>query len=231
MAPRQGLARLAKALRLMQSASAPGQHPRAASASLARRASPFTGYHVRQFAPSPWLAADQPRWQPLSRVRAPAPVTGWLADAGSLTHRLRKLGDFRVHPLQQRIAPPTAQEARLLGLPPRRAALIREVCLHVDDVPVVYARSVLPLASLRGANRVLGHMARRSLGAELFRRPGAQRCAVWAATFPPETLPVAAGDMPAWGRQSLFRKRGQPLLVAEVFLSALWPLSDRATTP
>ncbi|WP_245932355.1 chorismate--pyruvate lyase family protein [Isoalcanivorax indicus] len=183
---------------------------------------------MRQFAPHPWFACDQPRWQPLARVRAPAPMADWLADTGSLTHRLRQLGQFSVLPLRQRIAAPAPQEARLLQQPPRHAALIREVCLHVDGVPVVYARSVLPLTSLTGANRVLGHMARRSLGAELFRRPRARRCAVWAATFPPGALPVAAGDTPVWGRQSLFRKRGKPLLVAEVFLPALWPLSDHA---
>ena len=76
MALEQALARLAKALRLMQSASAPGRDPRAASTSLARRASPFTGYDVRQFAPSPWLAADQPRWPAAFNARRPRGAAG-----------------------------------------------------------------------------------------------------------------------------------------------------------
>lgn len=150
-------------------------------------------------------------------IQAPAEVRDWLADGGSLTRRLQRFGTFRVVPQRQMIAAPHAEEAALLGLPGRQHALIREVLLYVDDVPVVFARSVLPLASLKGANRVLGHMARRSLGAELFRAPRAKRAQVWATQ-----AVVPGGVEPCWGRQSLFLKRGKPLLVAEFFLPALW---------
>lgn len=161
------------------------------------------------------------RWRPLAQIRAPARVRPWLQDTGSLTRRLQSLGHFSVQPLTQSVARPGDEEAWLLGLAPRRRALIREVLLLLDDRPVVWARSVIPLASLQGANRVLGHMANRSLGAELFRRPPAKRQAVWAAPVDTARLPVTTTD-PAWGRQSLFLKRGRPLLVAEVFLPALW---------
>jgi chorismate--pyruvate lyase len=159
-------------------------------------------------------------WRPLARLSVPAPWTDWLADEGSLTQRLQRYGEFSVLPLSQRVARPRAAEAMLLGLPTRQLALIREVLLLLDDQPVVFARSVLPLTSLGGANRVLGHMAGRSLGAELFRLPRARREAVWAAQVPPARLPVLVADR-CWGRQSLFSKRGKPLLVAEVFLPAL----------
>lgn len=154
----------------------------------------------------------------------PAAVAPWLRDRASLTRRLEALGRFRVEPIHQAIETPTPVEARLLGLRNRRAALVREVLLLLDDHPVVYARSVLPLDSLTGANRRLGRMARRSLGAELFRHPAARRDAVWVARLPITVLPerVAPDSGPVWGRQSLFRKRGKPLLVAEVFLPALW---------
>lgn len=157
------------------------------------------------------------RWWPLPVIQAPAEVRDWLADGGSLTRRLQRFGAFRVVPQRQMIAVPRAEEAALLGLPGRQHALIREVSLYVNDQPVVFARSVLPLASLGGANRVLGHMARRSLGAELFRAPRAKRAQVWATQ-----AVVPGGVEPCWGRQSLFLKRGRPLLVAEFFLPALW---------
>ncbi|MCB1836507.1 MAG: chorismate lyase [Alcanivoracaceae bacterium] len=157
------------------------------------------------------------RWWPLPVIQAPAEVRDWLADGGSLTRRLQRFGTFRVVPQRQMIAAPRAEEAALLGLPGRQHALIREVSLYVNDQPVVFARSVLPLASLGGANRVLGHMARRSLGTELFRAPRAKRAQVWATQ-----AVVPGGVEPCWGRQSLFLKRGQPLLVAEFFLPALW---------
>lgn len=159
-------------------------------------------------------------WRPLGRQTVPASVRDWLADQGSLTRRLQAQGAFRVQPLWQGIARPTAAEAAVLGLPMRRQALVREVLLQVDGAARVYARSVLPLSSLRGRNRVLGHMAGRSLGAELFRVPRARREAVRVAAVPASRLPVKGADQASacWGRQSLFRKRGQPLLVAEIFL-------------
>ena len=59
-------------------------------------------------------------WQPLSRVRAPAEISHWLADQGSLTRRLQRFGQFRVQPVVQGIGQPTAAEAVMLGLPARR---------------------------------------------------------------------------------------------------------------
>lgn len=161
------------------------------------------------------------RWRPLERGNFPSEVADWIADNGSLTQRLQRLGRFHVIPQQQRITPPRAEEAHLLGLTPRRAALIREVLLYLDDIPVVFARSVLPLTSLHGRNRILGHMARRSLGAELFKAPRAQRERVWTTKANISTRSVV-GSVECFGRQSLFRKRGQPLLVAEFFLPALF---------
>jgi chorismate lyase len=163
------------------------------------------------------------RWRPLERGHYPPEIADWLADSGSLTQRLQRLGRFHVIPQQQSITLPRAEEARLLGLAPRRAALIREVLLYLGDTPVVFARSVLPLASLHGRNRILGHMARRSLGAELFKTPRAQREQVWTAQADITTA-AAVGPIKCFGRQSLFRKRGQPLLVAEFFLPTLFDL-------
>ncbi|MDF1628539.1 MAG: chorismate lyase [Alcanivoracaceae bacterium] len=174
---------------------------------------------MKTASPSPFLDAEL-IWQPLACVRPPPQLRSWLAERGSLTRRLQSYGQFSVEPLYQRITRPTAVEAMLLGLPMGRWALIREVLLRVDGQPVVFARSVLPLRSISGANRVLGHLARRSLGAELFKLPRATRRAVWAAPVPPSRLPEPVGE-PCWGRQSLFIKRAKPLLVAEVFLPGL----------
>lgn len=162
------------------------------------------------------------RWRREALVDLPRGIAPWLRDRASLTKRLQRRGRFRVRPVRQAIEVPTPLEARLLGLRNRQAALVREVLLHLDNEPVVYARSVLPLGSLRGPNKRLGRMANRSLGAELFRHPAAKRDAVWVARVPASALPADAGDEDAWGRQSLFRKRGRPLLVAEVFLPGLW---------
>lgn len=170
------------------------------------------------------------RWRLPSTTLPPPVLQSWLTDQGSLTKRLQSLGCFQVAPQHQAIEQPRPDEVRLLGMSHRRHALIREVLLLLDGTPVVFARSVLPLASIKGANRVLGHMARRSLGAELFKPPKAQRHAVWYGHYPQHLLPgnaQLAGSIPSnnddriWGRQSRFLKRGKSLLVAEVFLPSL----------
>lgn len=160
-------------------------------------------------------------WRPLNTVAMPAQSRAWILQQGSLTRALQGLGDFRVRRLQQSYSHPTATEQQLLALPLRRWALIREVLLLVDDQPVAFARSVIPIGSLRGRNRILGHMANRSLGAELFRSPEARRQVVLEAAISPGLLPSGLSEIPCYGRQSLFLKRGKPLLVAEIFLPAL----------
>lgn len=174
---------------------------------------------ARQSAP---FLDPQLHWRRPALCAPPPAVRPWLADSGSLTRRLQRRGQFRVRPVHQAVERPGAAEAALLGLPARQHALVREVLLTLDGTTVVCARSVLPLTSLTGANRVLGHMARRSLGAELFSAPRARREAVWYARVPASRLPLSVGADSAWGRQSRFRKRGKALLVAEVFLPALW---------
>lgn len=178
---------------------------------------------MSELVPSPVLNATL-RWRDERLAALPPAAAPWLQDRASLTRRLREQGRFAVRPLYQGYARPSPEERRLLGLENRRRALIREVLLLLDDAPVVYARSVLPIATLRyRGNRALGHMASRSLGAELFRRPKARRAALWMARVPAADLPPeldVSGSV--WGRQTRFEKRGRPLLVAEMFLPSLW---------
>ena len=120
--------------------------------------------------PDTAMRADA-RWRPQEQLSLPPLVRDWLADPGSLTARLRLYGAFRVVPREDRIIRPTLAEQQLLGRIGRGRALVREVTLLVDEEPVVEARSVLPLASLRGPNRGLAHMGSRSLGNLLLKYP------------------------------------------------------------
>jgi chorismate--pyruvate lyase len=93
-------------------------------------------------------------------------------------------------------------------------------------VPVVFARSVFPLASLTGDLRHLRYLQGKSLGTILFSRPGMHRS--------PFELAQLAGDddylpaelrqaSPAWGRRSRFQLGGRALMVSEVFLQGFTP--------
>jgi chorismate--pyruvate lyase len=172
----------------------------------------------------PLLTCSTPRWRPIARLTTatvPAPWLHWLADDGSLTQRLiqASAGDFGVELLRQRVALPRHDEANALGLAQGRHALVREVVLKGLDLPWVYARSILPLATLTGRLRALRHLDNRPLGALLFADKSMARGDIEIAAIDPRSLPLRlGGQAPLWGRRSLFYLDGKPLLVSEIFL-------------
>lgn len=160
----------------------------------------------------------------------PAALADWLFDRGSLTGRLRGAcpGAFRVRLLGQGWAKPLPGEARRLGLAPVRRVWVREVQLLCADRPWVFARTLIPPATLAGRGRRLTRLGTRPLGEVLFTDPGVRRGLVEAACLRPgqrlhrriqKHLPE--GLPPVWGRRSLFVLAGRPLLVCEFFLPDL----------
>jgi chorismate--pyruvate lyase len=137
----------------------------------------------------------------------------------------RSGGQFRVEILRQRVARPTPSEARALGLPAGRRALIREVILRGRSAPWVFARSIIPLATLTGPQRRLRQLDDRPLGQVLFSDNSMRRGPVAVARVAGATLPtpVTAPGTGLWGRRSVFYLDGKPLLVAEIFLPAFTP--------
>lgn len=150
----------------------------------------------------------------------------WLVDAGSLTQRLRaRCQQFSVSHVMQRWACPQPDEATLLGLRPHHRALLREVCLNCDGEPVVFAHSVLPRASLRGAWHDLGRLGARPLGAALFanaqvvRTPLSYRRLLPRHALYQRAVAVMQAHPPClWARRSVFTLQGASILVTEVFL-------------
>lgn len=184
-------------------------------------------FTVSRIPPSRMSASQQsPRWLSPTRMRVrglPATVRPWLLDESSLTERLvrKSLGEFRVERLSQGWCKPLLSETRLLGLPPGQRALVREVVLRCFDEPWVYARSVIPAATLSGRLRRLRRLQNESLGALLFRHPRLQRDAFEVALLPPGSgyiHPAFRQGAPAWARRSRFLLHGHSLLVSEVFL-------------
>jgi len=155
----------------------------------------------------------------------------WLRHRGSLTARLQQLGPFAVRVLRQELAPPTRDEALLLGLPPGQRVWVREVALYCADRRVVFAHTVLPY---RPRGRLTGWLARlgnRSLGAMLFAHAGFRRGTMHFkrldarhALFSPALRALAAEADAAkhlWARRSQFFFAVQTVLVTEIFAPPL----------
>lgn len=175
------------------------------------------------------MPQPSPSWQPLSRIgqyqRPSLPMQDWLLDSGSLTARLiaQSSGQFKVQLVRQIIGLPRLDECQVLGMKRPTLALIREVILRGNGDPWVFARSILPLASLTGQLRHLRKQGTRPLGAFLFSQPQLTRSAIAVARISRDHDYVPGdlmGGQLLWGRRSVFYLQQKPLLVSEVFLPA-----------
>ena len=153
----------------------------------------------------------------------------WLIDNGSLTTRLQlRYSHFAVKPVAVKYAKPIQDEAALLHLPTHKAALIREVLLMGNNQPVVFAHSVLPRASLRGAWSGLGKLGNKPLGATLFANPKVKRTPLSYKKLSPHhalyqhaTAHLTIKPTHLWARRSIFSLNCARILVTEIFLPKL----------
>jgi len=177
--------------------------------------------------PSPtWVRAEclQPR---------PAPaLLDWLLDPGSLTRRLTRLasGDFAVRVLHADWQTLRADECTALAIPPDSTGWVREVALLGQGQPWVYARSVAARSALHGADFDLDRIGNQSLGEVLFCDPRFTRGALELCHYPLTCLPPGLSSDAhigaLWGRRSCFVRGDLGVLVAEVWLPALWTRLD-----
>lgn len=175
----------------------------------------------------------EPLWVPAKRLASmhvDPRMLDWLLDPASLTRRLveRCRGAFRVRVACQRRARPLRDERYVLGLRDDRYALVREVHLVCGAQPLVYARTIIPAATLTGREKHLAALGSKPLGAYLFAAPDVERRWIeYARIVPGQRLfEDAVRDLrqppdAIWGRRSLFTVAGKPLLVNEIFLPAI----------
>jgi chorismate--pyruvate lyase len=171
------------------------------------------------------------RWKRLAPSH-PDPWRPWLTWRGSLTWRITaRARDFRVEVIRQGLHVPNEDEYSSLGQPAHRRALVREVVLRADGVPVVLAHSIAAWRDLSGVWRGLRGLGSRPLAEALFTDPLVARRPLEFVRIDSRhplwkrARRVLGRDFPVlWARRSRFVKRGRPLLVTEVFLPALLDL-------
>jgi len=151
------------------------------------------------------------------------PHCDWLAAGGSLTARLRALGDFQVSVLSQSWQQALPDEAAALGLGRPRRVYVRQVCLRLEGTAVVLARSTIGRRASRGAWRLLRQLRERPLGAALWSDPRIRREHLEFAWLPVTHPLICRSPQPAAtpARRSRYWLRGQPLVLVEAFLPAI----------
>ncbi len=159
--------------------------------------------------------------------KIPADIYHWLFDSSSLTAKLIHAcpGKFTVKLLSQHRARPSQDESQTLNLHCRQIAVIRQVILYCDQQPWVYARTVIPVTTLKGSLRRLVNLGNQPLGAVLFADKSIQRGQVEVAVIKPchQLLQCSGFQQKGklWGRRSIFSKQKKNLLVSEFFLPDL----------
>ena len=178
-------------------------------------------------------APCEPPWTLLSARRLPGvtPEThAWLSDRGSLTRSViaNCRGRFQVDLIAQGRGSALPGEAALLAAGPAQATLVREVRLYCGREAWVFARTLMPIKSLRGPVHALTRLGRRALGEVLFSDPTTRRLRVEVARITPRhrLFARATGHLrhppdELWGRRTLFEYGGELSLVNELFLPGI----------
>lgn len=164
--------------------------------------------------------------------QAPREWQPWLSDTGSLTQKIEKAIGQNLEVQVLRDCPQSldSDESRYFHFQIRRCR-VREVLLCANGTPLVMAHSVIPTMSSSGSNHHVLRLGKKPLGAVLFSKTRKhskakpprdiarldRSSALWkkcAKNYTDISSPV-------WARRTLYRLKGHPILVNEIFLPAL----------
>ncbi|MCD6027681.1 MAG: chorismate lyase [Solimicrobium sp.] len=161
----------------------------------------------------------------------------WLTGMGSLTAKLRAHSTtFRVQPIVQQHSLCWEDEYIKIGLSKAQKVFTREVLLFCDDIPVIYAHTVLPLNSNASQWPQFKSLGEKSLGNTLFGDPQVKRGTLQFSRLPVnhpamkrmklctsnKLSCVEKSNRPLFARRSLFFKRRSAMLVTELFLPTIF---------
>jgi chorismate lyase len=159
----------------------------------------------------------------------------WLTGGDSLTQRLQRLGHVEVCLVREAAGFAWGEEAVYLGMRTPLRVWIREVVLRVARIPMVVARSIIPLSCSRRAWRTIRQLDTKPLGEILYRTPivcsrrtilGSRNQCMDGRNdldrFVRHCL-GASDTKPCFvTRRSVFICAGAPLLLTECLMQALW---------
>ena len=164
--------------------------------------------------------------------RAPRKWQPWLRDTGSLTQKIEDAIGQKLQVQVLRDCPQTlnSDESRYFHFKIRRCR-VREVLLCVNNIPLVMAHSVIPTFSASGSNHAVLRLGTKPLGAVLFAKTRMHskvkpardiaRLDKSSALWKKCSKSHVGLSSPLWARRTLYRLKGHPILVNEIFLPAL----------
>lgn len=191
-----------------------------------------------EFYPTPAFPISEALlWVPPQQLKLTTQQADWLLYEGSLTQRLKQVGQqFSVELLGQQLLAPHAEERQRLNC--KDNVVIREVLLYCNEQPWVFARSLFSPSAESNNTLNLQQLGNQSLGESLFARDDLHCGPIEIAEVSPEH-PVGQMNK-QWfqlkrtllGRRRMFSTSGEQLLVSEIFLepSSLYALPENLSS-
>ena len=137
-------------------------------------------------------------------------IISWLNEPGSITSRIKSFSNFRLKLLRDGPGEVNAAEDDLI-ISNYQENNIREVVLYSDKEPFIYAKSILPLETIRLGLGALGNLKENPLGDILFSNPEIKKKYMLFAKF-------ESNKKIFYGRKGIYTFKGYPLSVCEIFL-------------
>ena len=137
-------------------------------------------------------------------------ILSWLNENGSITSRIKLFSNFRLKLLRDGPGKVNANEDDLI-ISNYKENNIREVVLYSDEKPLIYAKSIIPLETIRLGLGVLGNLKENPLGDILFSNPEIKKEYMLFSKF-------ELNKKIFYGRKGIYTVRGFPFSVCEIFL-------------
>ena len=137
-------------------------------------------------------------------------ILSWLNEPGSITSRIKSFSNFRLKLLKDGPGEVDATEDDLI-VSNYEENNIREVVLYSDEEPLIYAKSIIPLETIRLGLGVLGNLKENPLGDILFSNTEIKKKYMLFAKF-------QSNEKIFYGRKGIYTVKGYPFSVCEIFL-------------
>ena len=138
-------------------------------------------------------------------------IKSWLLEEGPITERIKSSGDFELELIKDKVDFVRDDEKSFLGNIGGRIK-VREVFLRENNKPKVWARSCIPLKTIKDGLSSLGELGNKPLGDILFEKNVFKKKEVMYSSFRGEFLKHY------WGRKTKYLVNKLPFSVMEVFL-------------
>jgi len=137
-------------------------------------------------------------------------ILSWLNESGSITSRIKSFSDFKLKLLRDGPGEVDSADDDLI-ISNYKENNIREVLLYSDEEPLIYAKSIIPLETIRLGLGALGNLKENPLGDILFSNPEIKKKYMLFAKF-------ESNKRIFYGRKGIYTVKGYPFSVCEIFL-------------